>query len=381
MSKTTEGMSTRSDMTGDEPEAEIAVEATPGRASRKTAQRRPGALVRLTAQDVAERAGVSIGTVSRVINEVPGVKPAAVAKVRKAIEELGWSPNIAAQNIRASSSRMIGFIFSDIRNSLYAMMTKGAEEVLSARGYLLVTASSDGRPEREVDLINLFKRRQADGMILTVERESEPAVNEAVSCAAMPYVMMERELPLGGLSVGVDHYRGVRQATDYLLGLGHRRIAMITGGRGTRVARDRTRGLQDSLAAHGLSIDEDLLKPDSYSSEYGYRQTMLLLGSHDPPTAILSLGVRLLPGVVAALRGMGKDFPGDVSLICSNDTDLATIASPQITAIRYDAMALGRLAAESLLEQIGARSLSVEPRRIELPTELVLRGSCRAIAG
>lgn len=381
MRETAEGMSTRDDTTGGETEAAGGAPAPGKRAPRKAPQRRLGSLGRLTAQDVAEHAGVSIGTVSRVINEVPGVKPAVAAKVRKAIEELGWSPNIAAQNIRASSSRMVGFIFSDIRNSLYAMMTKGAEEVLSARGYLLVTASSDGRPEREVALINLFKRRQADGMILTVERESEPAVNEAVSCAAMPYVMMERELPLGGLSVGVDHYRGVRQATDYLLGLGHRRIAMITGGRGTRVARDRTRALQDSLAAHGLSIDEALLKPDSYSSEYGYRQTMLLLGMREPPTAILSLGVRLLPGVVAALRGLGKDFPGDVSLICSNDTDLATIASPQITAIRYDAMALGRLAAESLLERIGARTLHAEPQRIELPTELVLRGSCRALAG
>jgi LacI family transcriptional regulator len=347
--------------------------------ARKTEQRREGALGRLTAQDVAERAGVSIGTVSRVINSVPGVKPAVAAKVRQAIAELGWSPNIAAQNIRASSSRMVGFIFSDIRNSLYARMTKGAEEVLSAQGYLLVTASSDGKPEREVALINLFKRRQADGMILTVEQENEVEVNEAVSRCGMPYVMMERELPIGGMSVGADHYRGVRQATDYLIGLGHRRIAMITGGRGTRVARDRLRGMEDSLAAHQVPRDDTLLRPDSFASEYGYRQTQLLLGMPDPPTAILSLGVRLLPGVVSALRSVGKSYPEDVSLICSNDSDLASIASPQITAIRYDAMALGRVAAESLLDQIGGRSGPVASQRVELATELVLRGSCRSL--
>ncbi|TDR93307.1 substrate-binding domain-containing protein [Enterovirga rhinocerotis] len=334
---------------------------------------------RITAQDVAARAGVSIGTVSRVINSVPGVKPAIAAKVQKAIDELGWSPNLAAQTIRASSSRMIGFIFSDIRNPLYAMMTKGAEEVLSARGYLLVTASSDGQAAKEVALINLFKRRRADGMILTVEREGDAEVNQTVSRASMPYVMMERELPIGGMSVGADHYNGIRQATDYLLGLGHRRIAVITGGRGTRVARDRMRAFQDSLAARGMAPDDDLMKLDSFASEYGYRQMSVLLGMRDPPTAVLSLGVRLLPGVVSGLRNLGKSYPDDVSLICSNDTDLATMASPPITAVRYDAMALGRLAAEALLDRIGSGEALTSPLRIELATELVLRGSCRAL--
>ncbi len=336
---------------------------------------------RLTAQDVAKYAGVSIGTVSRVINNVPGVTPAVAEKVKAAIKELGWSPNIAAQNMRASSSRMVGFIFSDIRNSLYAIMTKGAEEVLSAKGYLLVTASSDGNPDREVALIDLFKRRRADGMILTVEQENNSSVNDVVSRSEIPYVMMERELPIGGVSIGADHYQGVRQATEYLLGLGHRRIAMITGGRGTRVARDRLRGMSDSLAGHGISVDEDLLRLDSFASEYGYRQTQLLLGMANPPTAILSLGVRLLPGVVSALRNMGKSYPEDVSLICSNDTDLATIASPSLTAIRYDAMALGRVAAETLLDQIEGRGTSTPSNRIEIATELVLRGSCRALIG
>lgn len=260
---------------------------------------------RLTVQDVARHAGVSIGTVSRVINNVPGVTPAVSMKVRAAIEDLGWTPNLAAQNIRSSSSRMIGFIFSDIRNSLYARMTKGAEEVLTAKGYLLVTASSDGKPEREVALLELFKARRADGMILTVEDESNPLVNEAIARASMPRVMMERELAIGGTSVGADHYRGTRRAVSYLIGLGHRRIAMIAGGRGTRVARDRQRGLEDEMAAHGLAVDPDLLRLDSFASEYAYRQTQLLLELEQPPTALLSFGVRLLPGVISALRTMG----------------------------------------------------------------------------
>lgn len=334
---------------------------------------------RLTAQDVATHAGVSLGTVSRVVNNVSGVKPAVAERVRAAISELGWAPNIAAQNMRNASSRMIGFIFSDIRNPLYASMAKGAEEVLGAKGYLLVTASSDGIPDREVALIELFKRRRADGMILTVEQENNDAVLAAIRSADIPHVMMERELPIGSTSIGADHYRGTRHAVDYLLSLGHRRIALISGGPGTLVARDRLRALVDSLAAADLDVDPDLLCLESFASEYACRQTQQLLRRPNPPTAILSLGARLLPGVLEGLQLMGKRYPDDVSLICSNDTDIARIVTPAVTAVRYDAMGLGRVAAESLLDQVAGRLGGGTVSRIEVPTELVLRGSCRAV--
>lgn len=336
---------------------------------------------RVTVQEVADLAGVSIGTVSRVINNVPGVKPAVVEKVQAAIDELDWSPNIAAQNIRSSASRMIGFIFSDIRNSLYSSMTKGAEEILSTKGYLLVTASSDGNPEREVALLDLFRRRRADGLILTIEEENNPAVLAAIANAGIPHVMLEREIPQGSVSIGADHFRGTRQAVEYLIGLGHKRIAMITGGSGTRVARDRLRALETALREAGIEPDPELLCLESYAAEYGLRQTQRLMSMSNPPTALLSMGVRLLPDVLEALQLLEKRIPDDVSLICSNETDIARIMTPQLTAVRYDALALGRIAAESLLEQIEAGRQSTDtPVRIDLPTELVLRDSCRAIA-
>lgn len=334
---------------------------------------------RLTVHDVARLAGVSTGTVSRVVNNVPGVRPAVAKRVRAAIEELGWSPNIAAQNIRASTSRMIGFIFSDIRNQLYATMTKGAEEVLAPRGYLLVSSSSDGLAEREVDLIDLFKRRGADGLILAISDEDNAAVRSAIARAGISFVMLERALDGEATSISADHYGGTRQAVEYLIGMGHRRIAMITGGRGTLVMRERLRALEEGLAAAGFEVDPDLLKVDSFDAEYGYRQLQGLMTMEAPPTAILCLGVRLLPGVVSALQTMGKSYPQDVSLICSNDTDLARIVTPPITAIRYDALELGRMAAQSLLEQIAATESSAKPKRFEIPTELVLRGSVARI--
>ncbi len=335
---------------------------------------------RITVQEVAKRAGVSIGSVSRVVNNVPGVRPDIAQKVQAAIEELGWSPNIAAQNLRTPSLRMVGFIFSDIRNSLYSSMTKGAEEVLSTKGYLLVTSSSDGIPEREIALIDFFKRRRADGMILTIQDENNSEVLAAIANWDIPHVMMEREIPMNSVSIGADHFRGTRHAVEYLLGLGHRRIALITGGRGTRVARDRVRALEEALRAAGIEPDPALFCLDSFAAEYGLSQTQRLMSMKAPPTALLSMGARLLPGVLEALQLLGKKFPDDVSLICGNDSDIARIMSPQITAVRYDAQALGRMAAENLIDQIENRSRPDKPVRIEIPTELVLRQSCKAVS-
>lgn len=334
---------------------------------------------RLTVHDVAQRAGVSTGTVSRVINDVPGVGADVARRVRAAIDDLGWRPNIAAQNIRASNSRMIGFIFSDIRNPLYATMTKGAEEVFGPRGYLLVSSSTDGRMEREVDLIDLFRRRRADGLILSIADEGNQEVRTAISRAGISFVMLERALGDEATSISADHYGGTLQAVEHLMEMGHRRIAMITGGRGTLVMRDRLRALQEGMAANKLDLDPDLLRLDSFDAEYGYHQVQMLMGKKDPPTAILCLGVRLLPGVVSGLHNMGKTFPGDVSLICSNDTETASILTPPITAIRYDAHMLGKMAAASLLDQIGQKDGKAEVKKFEIPTELVLRESVRRI--
>lgn len=348
---------------------------------KKTTGERPkDSIKRLTVHDVAQHAGVSTGTVSRVINEVPGVGADVARRVRAAIDDLGWQPNIAAQNIRSSASRMIGFIFSDIRNPLYATMTKGAEEVFGPRGYLLVSSSSDGRMEREVDLIDLFRRRRADGLILSIADEDNQEVRTAISRSGISFVMLERALDDEATTISADHYGGTRQAVEHLIEMGHRRIAMITGGRGTLVMRERHRALEDALAAGRIDLDPGLVRLDSFDAEYGYHQVQALMGKTPAPTAILCLGVRLLPGVVSALQHMGKCYPEDVSLICSNDTETAGILTPPITAIRYDAYMLGKMAAASLLDQIGQNDSKPEVKKFKIPTELVLRESVKRIS-
>lgn len=338
----------------------------------------PAAARKLTARDVAVHAGVSVGTVSRVVNGISSVRQDVRERVQQSITALGWTPNIVAQNMRGRATRMIGFIFSDIRNPLYASMIKGAEDVLTRHGYMLLIASSDGLPEREIAFIELFRQRQAEGLVFSVSQEDHPGVLGALSGAGYPFVMLEREVALPAATVGADHLSGTRNATRYLLGLGHRRIAMVSGGRDNRVGRDRLKGFLDAHHEAGVQADPDLIRHDSFSEEYGFSQAQLLLELPDPPTAIVVLGQHLLRGVLTAARRQGVAVPQQLSLLVSNDSELAQLATPSISVIRYDSYALGREAALLLLRRLreGAPAASTAPAHVLVPTELVLRDSC-----
>lgn len=332
---------------------------------------------RITVHDVARAAGVAIGTVSRVVNGAPTVTEDVRARVTAAIEALGWTPSVAAQSMRGVSARMIGFIFSDIRNPLYSAMVKGAEDVLSEHGYILMVASSEGDPLREQALLDLFKRRRADGLIFSIEDEANSDVVKSMEASKLPIVLLEREVKTNINAVGADHLSGTRKATEHLLSLGHRRIALLSGGRGNRVARDRLAGLEAAFKHAGLHVDPQLLRLDSFATDYAFRETQLLLDLAEPPTAIIALGIHLLRGVLPAIRMKGLSIPDDVSVISSNDSELAQLATPAVTVIRYDAYALGREAAQLLLRQLSGEQ-APNGTRIQLPTEVVLRESCVA---
>lgn len=336
---------------------------------------------RPTVRDVARLAGVSIGTVSRVVNGVPNVSEQVRTKVQAAIAQLGWRPSMVAQNMRGQSSRMIGFIFSDLENPLYASMIKGAEDVLTQAGYLLIVGSSNHRPEQECSLIDLFGQRQADGLIFTITDETNRDVLERIDQARFPVVMLERDVAVAtaGTVIG-NHYEGTLHATRHLLDLGHQRIALVTGGKRNRVGRDRLQGFIDAHRERGIEPYPRLLRVDESIAEdsFGFRQTQFLLALPEPPTAIMALGRHLLRGVLSACRAKGVRVPEDVSLISTNDSELAQLALPAVTVIRYSAYDLGREAAQLLLQRIASGD-DWAFSRIQVPTELVLRDSCARV--
>jgi LacI family transcriptional regulator len=331
---------------------------------------------RPTIRDVAERAEVALGTVSRVINGYGNVGAAVRAKVQQAIYELGYEPNTAAQSIRTQATRMVACVIPDIQNPLYAAVLGAAEAVFSEAGYTLLVAGTSWDTERELRLVGTLSRRRVDGVIAVTADEGSTDLQAAYAGLRAPLVLVEREMPipLAGI-VATDQAGSLRDATAMLLDLGHRRIALMTSPVHNRSGRERVSGYRAAFAERGLIVDEQLLFVEAQSANAVQRATYALLAGRQKPTALISAGDRSLGGVLRALRESGRLIPRDLSVVSWGDGDLAQLMNPPITAIRYDAQQIGQEAARLLLAALQDGEAAAAGQRRLVPAELILRGS------
>jgi len=333
---------------------------------------------RVTIVEVARKAGVSLGTVSRVINDKESVGAELRARVLAAAEALGYVPNFAAQHMRAQSSRAVGLMVSDIGNPLFSATVGAAEDVLSRGGYNMILTNSRDRADKEREIITLFQRRRFDGMIITLSKEDDPSVLELLSRSGIPTVLFERESKLPLDSVATDHYAGAQQAVSYLLGLGHRRIGLVTVTQSALPGRARGLAYSAAHKAAGVTVDPALMSFDGFLPDAGYHAAYRMLVSPRPPTALV-VGANQMPGVLKAVRTLKLTVPGKLSLVQIGETDVALLHQPPLTCVRWEFARVGAAAAELLLARISGAVDGTKPRRIVLPTELVVRQSCARV--
>ena len=328
-----------------------------------------------TIREVAEAAGVSVGTVSRALNAPATVRPVTLEKVRVVIERMGFQPDPRAQNMRRRTTMTVGFIINDITNPMHSNVFKAAEAELRPHGFTLHLVNTGGEPEREAAAIDMLQRGRVDGLIMTINSEQDPECRARLAGLRVPGVLLDREVPINIDSVMTDHATGMRQAVDYLIGLGHRRIALITAGTDIFPGRERKRGFVEAFARRGLPSPDDLIRARHLSAAYGQREASTLLRTADPPTAIIAGGNQILVGVLRAIQQQDLEIGRGLSLITCDRTDLATTYPGPLTLIDRDVEAIGRTAAELLLERIAEKS--AEPaRRVTFPTTLILGHSC-----
>ncbi|UCE31241.1 MAG: substrate-binding domain-containing protein [Burkholderiales bacterium] len=330
---------------------------------------------RVTILDVARDAGVSVGTVSRVINKNQTVRPELRERVLGAARALGYEPDVVAQSLRSQATRAVGCMVSEVSNPLFAAIVAAAEQVLRQSAYTMILANSHDRADYERDILTLFRRRRLEGVLLTISDEQDPRVVEILSSFNLPVVLIERECPLPVDAATANHYDGALQAVNYLLMLQHRRIGLITVPRTALPGRQRGRAFEDAYRAAGLEPDPELMAFDGFSSDYGYQTAYRMLISPHPPTAIIA-GANQMVGVLKAVRMLNVEVPGRLSLITIGDTDLASLYSPPITAVRWEARKVGEAAAQLLIARLSGEAVDQPAQRIVLPTELVLRQSC-----
>jgi LacI family transcriptional regulator, galactose operon repressor len=333
----------------------------------KNGSRRP------TMKEVATLAGVSLATVSRVVNGDGKVRPDLVERVHEAVALLGYRRDLTATNLRRAdrASASIGIVFDDVANPFHAAVLRGVETVARTRGVLPLVGSSDEDADRERELAEAFLSRRVDGLIV-VPSGPDHSYLRAERDAGVALVFVDRPPAfIDADCVLSDSAGGAYTATEHLIAAGHRRIGFLGDKRQIFTATERQRGYREALTAHGIPYDGDLVRMELHDSAAGSAAAGDLLELGDPPTALFSAQNLITIGTVERLRTLGRHH--EIAQVGFDDLTLADAVEPGLTVIAQDAHELGRLTAEQLFARLDGDSSPT--RRIEVPTRLIVRGS------
>jgi len=345
------------------------------------AQRAPGSRGgrRPTLASVAELAGVSLKTASRVLNDEPNVAAPTRAKVQDAAQRLGFRRNaVAADLARGGSSRLVGFVTGDLANPFYSALASGIERELRHHGLQLITTSSDEDPERERSLTEALVERRVGALVVTPTSTDHSGLQPELD-GGLPVVFVDR--PAQGVdadTVVIDNRGGMRDAVTHLLAHGHRRIALVGDESRLWTFQERREAFVATLREAGVEDPDRYVRDGAHDAELARTFVTELLALPEPPTALLTANNKITVGALQALRdvglGTGADaMPGSrrVALVGFDDFELADLL--HVTVVGYDVVEMGRKAAALAVSR--AESPELPPRLVVVPTRLLVRGT------
>jgi DNA-binding LacI/PurR family transcriptional regulator len=327
-------------------------------------------------KDVAREAGVSVSTVSYVVNDSGPVAEDRRARVLEAVRRLGFTPNESARSLKRQRVASIGLIVPDLQNGFFALVAEGVGDVAREQDVLVVLCSTDASEEREAYHAGLLRSQRLDGVVhLSGTGASPGALVELAASHAVVFVD-ERVPGLDVPFVGSDSRRGARAVARHVLEQGHRRVAIVSGPPALWTSEQRVAGYREAIAAAGLDPDDAPLRSGDYRQESGRAcaEALLAVPPDERPTAILCANDLMALGVLEHCRAAGLDVPGDVSVVGFDDMPVAGLVTPGLTTVSQPAREMGRQAATRLLHLVhGATDPAGEPELLR--TELRVRRS------
>jgi len=329
---------------------------------------------RATIRDIADLAGVSIATVSRVLNDRPDVAPETRESVLQVVRAHGFSTNRGARGLSSGRTGMIGLTLPLVADAYFGPMLSGAAEALYESDMRIVLCPTLHKHDREVSLLERLMRGTTDGAILMLPEESADELR-MLQRQGFPFVVVDpREQPPDGIPcVAAMHAAGAKAATEHLLALGHRRIGALAGTEGWYATDERLLGFRAALAGKGILLDPDLVVYSDWRTPRGTEAAEQLLSLPDPPTAIFGFNDNVAIGVLNAARERGLSVPGDLSVVGFDDTAQASIVTPQLTSVSQPLAEMGRMGVSLLIRILEGQR--VDALRMELSTKLVIRES------
>ncbi len=331
----------------------------------------------VTIKDIAKHAGVSISTVSRVMNKKPDVNTETEQRVRDAIKELGYSPNIVARGLVLKRSNVIGFIVPDIMNPSFPELARGVVARAKSFGYsvMFFDTNHDSRVEKEA--IRLLQSKQVDGIILSFDEANKDEL-EKLKLEKFPVVQIYRKSARSAIStIAIDNTGSGYTATKYLLDLGHRRIGHITTGNLSQSGHERLDGYVMALKEAGVTVEQELIQTGSNSAESGLKCMERLLSLSNRPTAVFASHDLMAIGAFEAVYTAGLEIPGDISFVGHDNIQMSRLIRPKLTTIDTHKDRLGQAGVDLLMEEI--ESGAPLNKESIFKTELVVRKSTRKL--
>lgn len=330
----------------------------------------------ITIKDVALKSGVSITTVSHVINKTRFVSKELCERVYAAMEELNYHPNTLARSLRMGETKTIGLIIPNNSNPFFAGLARLIEDVGFENGYSVILCNSDDIREKEFAYINMLIAKQTDGVIF-IAAGSDPEHLLELTKRKIPVVVIDRDISHAAVDVVlVDNVKAGFEAINYLIELGHKRIACITGPSKLTPSMGRVKGYLKALKRAGIKIKEEYIVAGDFRSPSGEAAMWQLLQVPDPPTAIFACNDLMALGALRALRKANLSVPQDISIIGFDNIELAEEISPPLTTIAQPISELATSSVELLISRMQGNSMHPETQRRVLSAWLVKRDSC-----
>lgn len=334
-----------------------------------------------TIKDVAQKANVSIATVSRVINQSGSVKPELKDRVLQAIQELNYSPNIVARSLKTSNTSTIAFLVSNISDPFFITIGRGIEDYIKDFGYNLIVCSVDHSKEKEVAYLQLLKEKKVDGLIINTTGYNDELISELSQ--NIPIVLSNRRInsPLFcGDFVDSDNIGGIKALTGHLLSLGHKKIGIINGPSHLSTAYERYRGFSSTMNAWGITVDASY--PYQYEGFFdtktGFYGTKTLLEQEDKPTALILMSSEITLGAMHYLHKYQIQIPETLSIVCFGDIQNREILYITPTVASTNLTGMGIKIGELLLERIQAKE-PIANREICFTTQIYYGNSVNEI--
>lgn len=344
---------------------------------RTRSARRPASGRVATIKKVADRAGVSIATVSRAFADPGAVSHALRQRVEEAARVLAYRPSRAARVLRGGTSQAVGVIIPDLQNPFFTAVVRGIDNVLQAAGYTLLLANADEDVAREQEILHTLRAEGVAGIIFVPLNAARGSYSELL--APPLHVVAVDRLPshLRADLVTVDNVEGTRLGVDHLISRGHTDVALLGGPSRHSTAREREQGYQLAMQAAGLPVRPELVCRGDFRESGGYEGMKALMALPHPPSAVFVANNLMTLGAFRALHEAGVRIPQQVAIVGFDDMPWATSLNPPLTAVSQPSQEIGSSAAELLLDRLARPDRAV--RHLTLHTTLVVRASCGAL--